>query len=505
VHLAKVASLAAQDVSVVEVIGRGAPEIVGTEAGFATLFPAQVCAAAPCAPGGIAPTFVRFDAQGAAVETQPIRIGEKHDAAAIAWSLDCTGDKCTALAATAASPTPVSLVDLAPRATPFRAPVVPPIPASAPRVTALKTLASGEPFAEIAAARVGDGSFVATITTAVDDDQAKKKGATVQVRDLDANGDPRGAPFTVTSRARTTGGVAIAAGDAPEDGAVVAWTARDGGANQVHVAKLNAKGRRTSEQQLTSSKAGASDVAIAWAGGGWIVAWVDQRDGNGEVYAARLDRDLTRTSKEERITNAPGDAGDIAIAVSGDRAYLTWSDPRDSTKDNFADVYFATLKSKDATRVGDELRVLATAAHSRSPAMAMSGDTAVVAWIEEAPMGLDGSNIGSYGAMVARIASGHLVREPSRMQLAGDGVASSVALEQGRSVRAYVTRATRTELVVDAVDLGGDAAPYAILSPQGAPSIDVALAPLAGWLFYADDAGEPGARRLRRATVLWRR
>ena len=509
-HVAKIAlgALAAEEIAVIAPQGRGAPEIAPTDAGFAMLFPAVVCAQSPCVPAGIAPTFVRFDAQGSAVETQPIRVGDKHDPAAVAWALDCAGDRCTALAALGATPTPVSVVDLAPRATPFHPPVVPPRPAGAPRVTALKTLAGGEPLAEVAAARVGDGALVATITSAVeDDDDKKKKGATVQVRELDANGDTKGAPFVVTTRARTSGGVAIASGDAPEDGAVVAWTAKDGAHNQVHVTKLNAKGRRTNEVQLTSSKGGASDVAIAWAGGGWMVAWVDQRDGNGEVYAARLDKDLNRTSKEERITNAQGDAGDVALLVQGERTYLAWADPRDSSKDNFSDIWFATLKTKDATRSGDETRVLATAAHSRSPSIAMAVDLPAIAWIEEAPMGLDANNMGAYGAMYVRMVGGRPLRDPVRLALAGEGLATAIALELTRAgVHAYVTRATRSDIVVDALDINGnDVTPFTLLAHEGPPSIDVALAPLGGWLFYADESGEPGERRLRRATLLWRR
>ncbi len=525
VHLSKVTpggSPAAQEIGAVEVQGRGAPELVATDAGFAMLFPASVCVSAsassapnapPCASSGIAPTFVRFDAQGIAGETQPIRLGDRHDAAAVAWSLDCAGDKCAALAATSETPTPVSLVDLAPRATPFRAPIVASLPASAPRVTVLKTLAAGEPFADLAVVRVGEGALLATITTASEDDEEKtekkkKPGAVVAVREIDANGDAKGPPFVVTSRARTLGGVAIAASGTPEDGAALVWTAKDGTSTQVHVTKLNAKGKRTNEVQLTSSKGGVADVTIAWAGGGWLVAWVDARDGNGEVYAARLDKDLNRTSKEERITNAPGDASDVALLVQGDRAYVAWADPRDSTKDGFADIWLAPLRTKDATRAGDELKILGTAAHSRTPSLALAGDVPVLAWIEEAPMGLDTSNMGSFGAMVARLDSrGRPQREPVRISLAGEGLATAIALEATRTgVRAYVSRASRAELGIDAMDLGTDASPaYSVLAVEGPPSIDIALAPLTGWLFYDDESGEPGERRLRRATVLWRR
>src|SRR5205807_2678156 len=109
--------------------------------------------------------------------------------------------------------------------------------------------------------------------------------------------------------------------------------------------------------QLTSAKGDASDVAIAWAGDGWVVAWVDARDGNGEVYATKLDTRLARVAKEERITRAPGDASDVAILARGDVVWLAWADPRESPNDGFADVYVASLRARDATKIDPETRV----------------------------------------------------------------------------------------------------------------------------------------------------
>lgn len=527
VHLAKVTAagaLGAQELAAIEVQGRAGVELVATDAGYAMLVAAQVCAGGSpderCAAPVSAPTFIRFDAQLAPTETHPLRLGVEHEVAALAWGLACAGERCLALTASSANPTPVSAANLSPRATPYRAPAVAARPPNAPRLTGLETLSGGEPYADLAVAKVGEGSQLALITSAVDEHEQKReqsgaeratarKDATVSVRTFDASGAMKGAPFVVTHRALTAGGVAIAAAGKPEDGAVVAWVARDGGDPQVHVTKLNAAGRRTNEVQVTSSKGDAADVSIAWAGDGWLLAWVDARDGNGEVYATKLDKDLNRTAKEERITNAPGDAGDVTLVVQGERAWLAWSDPRESPKDGFSDVYVTTLTTKDARRASDEVRVLATAAHSRSPSLALANDVPIVGWIEEAPLGLDTASMGAYGAMLAKLdPRGRPLREAVRAPLAGEGIATGITLTTaGRSVHAFLARSTREEVVLDAFDasLEPGVRAYSLLAIDGPPSIEVGMGTLGDWLFYDDEGAAPGDRRVRRATLLWRR
>ena len=127
------------------------------------------------------------------------------------------------------------------------------------------------------------------------------------VRTLDDEGRQHGPTATLTSRAVSIGGVALAPGGAPQDGVAVAWvTARDDPDRQVHVAHLDRHGRRTKEIELTTrAKGDVSSVAMAWAGDGWLVAWVDGRDGNGEVYATKIDRDLSGSRAKSASRTRP--------------------------------------------------------------------------------------------------------------------------------------------------------------------------------------------------------
>ena len=532
-HLAKVSTadgLSAQPVGSVEIASGAPPELTATSTGFALLAPAHACVAGAstgsCG-GPVVPTFVRFDGRLAPLQAEPVVLGEGAAATALGWGLRCAGERCLVLAASGETPTPIFAVDLEPRTSPFTTPVAPPSPPDAPRLTSLETIASGQPYEDLAAGRLGDATMVAMLASPAGDaadpgdsvhapgdtgDRGRPRGAgaVLTVRTLDDEGHQHGPTATLTSRAVSIGGVALVPGGAPQDGVAVAWvTARDDPDRQVHVGHLDRLGRRTKEIELTTRARGdVSSVAMAWAGDGWLVAWVDGRDGNGEVYATKVDRDLSRVAREERITNAPGDAGDVTLAVRNGVAWLAWSDPRESPREGLADIYATTLGVRDAKRASDEVRVLASAPHSRSPQLAPAdGDTAVLAWIEDVATGLEGPA----AAMVAVLdRNGRVTRAPSILPLSAEGRPTSIALAPSREgVRAIVVRSGTASLTLDALLLGADGMPatrpWPLLDVEAPASFDVAVA-LAGDTLVFDDVGNaPGDHHVRRAAVTWRR
>jgi hypothetical protein len=513
------------------------PELVVTEHGVGFLAPAPMCGLGDppgrCA-GPVVPSFVRLDAQLSVTQTEPLMVGESGTNAAVGWGLQCLGDRCAVLAAPDEVPTPVYAVDLRPRTSPFSPPVAARAPAGAPRVTGLTSITSGQPFADVAAVRVGAETFVAALAVG---SSGKPPGAarprtaatttatdyaSILLRRLDDSGQPLGAAGAVTSRARPLGGMALAPGGVPGDGAVLGWVARDDGRLQVHLAHLDAHGRRLREVQLTSARGDASDLAVAWAGDGWLVAWVDTRDGNGEVYAAKVDRDLNRVAPDERVTRASGDASDVALAIRGAVAWLAWSDPRESPAEGTADIYVARLRSRDARPMGEETRVLATAAHSRSPALAPTEEGALLGWIEDSPAGLEapGSSTTATGAMLARLdADGRVMGEPRKLAQA-DGRAQALEAADGRvtlvsmqptpgGARVVVCRSSREGMTLDAFVLSSagvastDPAPLLDLDASG--TFEVSLAPAGDAVYFTDLGSSPGDHRVRRAAIAWGR
>ncbi len=499
-----------------DVAGRGTFELLATARGFDFLADRRLCAPderGACS-GALAPVISRLSATGELVEEQVLR--DEDGPFGLAWSLRCAADRCAVLSARGDSPSRVSALEVAafadadagarprePVATVLR------IPDDAARAEAIVTLSAGETVTDIAAIPFGDATLVATLEGGALEDPRKPgaKAATLTTRLVDRKGAVL-EKQVVSTRALTVGGVALAPAEKLEDGALLSWVARENGDPEVHVTRLDKRGKRASDAQLTTTKGDASDVALAQVPGGWIVAWVDGRNKNGEVYATKVGPDLQRIAREERITTAPGDKTDVALLRQDDHVWLAWSDTRESPQDGFGDVYVAQLRPGDAKRAAGETRTLASAAHSRSPRLALTPGGVMVGWIEEAPMGVERPG-DAFGAMIVEFdRKAQLAAPPARIRLGGDGAAHAIALEARASgVVAVVARAAKDEVVLDAVDLGPagkTTQAWPLLPLEGPPSMDVVLELAQGALYFNDDGHEDKDRRARRASVTWK-
>jgi hypothetical protein len=499
--------LAARAGASFEVVGSAPAELVATHDGFALLAtPSPRCddRDGDCSQQGV-PMFLRYDKGLGFTQGEPLLLGEAHAPATFAWGLRCADEHCVALASTGSLPTPVFTVDLPRRASLVEAPPPPPSPPpGAPRGTATVTLASGKPYIDLAASSTAEGMLVATMAEA-SESAGKRTGAVIAVRAFDETGHPVEGETTLTRRAAPVGRVAMASMPTSEGGAAAAWAAGDGARAHVYIARLDSRGRSLKRVQLTESNSDASSVAIAWANDGWLVAWVDTRDGNGEVYATKVDRNLKRAAPERRITNAAGDAADVSLSTDGETAWLAWSDPRESPKEGVGDVFVTTLSTRDGKRKGDEVRVLATAAHSRSPVLvALDGGGAFLAWIEDAPPGIDARAM----AMFARLDnSGHTVGAPATLRMAGPGRPTTVALASSpEGVQAVIARSTDAGITLDALGFsrgGQQATSWPIAELDAPAAFDVVLA-LAGSALFYDDVGTTATdHRVRRLGISW--
>ena len=513
-HIANVDAASVRASTAVDVFSASS-DIASDGDGVALLATTRTCPPSvndeECLKSPPAPTIVRYDAKLNVTAVAPVSVPEG-EATALAWGIDCAKG-CAALVASGESPTPVFAFDAnGAKAGARLAKAIEPA-ADAPRVQSLATVAAKEAISDFAAARIASGTLLATMVMPGDDPKAQQHaaGATIAVRALDTAGVPS-APTTLTTHAMDLGGVAIAAADSDAGGALVGWVAKDGNDPQVHVARVDTNAKKSKELLVTTEKGEAADVAIAWTPGAWLVAWVDWRDGNGEVYLARVALDGSRVLGTERITRAPGDASDVTLlAPRGSQdAWLAWADPREDPREGFADIYAVKVHVKDGKKVGDEARVLATAAHSRSPSLAPYKDGVAIAWIEEAPLGEGGTDAhygtttASYGAMFAKLDDkGHPDGEPVRTRGAGEGFPTSLALafEDGY-LRAVAARAQEDAVVLDVYEWpgAGPVRAYPLAKLDGPPSMDVALALDQGVAFFDDELASSGGdeRRVRR-------
>ncbi len=497
----------------IELVGRGQPELAATTSGFAALATTANCEqdSTACLNADAVATVYRLDANAALSQREPLTF--LADPATLGWSMTCDDETCFTLAASpgpAGSPSRVRTVAVRPRpsakvaiAKPAQASTP---PSNGPRVVDVTAVLTGESVLDIASTSFGNAHVVATLSTSPALGARRGGGgeATLATRMIDESGAPQ-PPTILSTRALPASGVAIARGATPADGGAIAWVARDNGDPEVHVTRIDKRGRKVADLQLTTTKGDATDVTITWAGGGWIVAWVDGRDGNGEVYATKVSADLARVAREERITKAPGDASDLVAVAHGETVLLAWADPRESPKDGVADVFVSAVSARDAKRAMDEHRLLSTAAHSRTPHLASGPDGVYIAWIEEAPMGSATPGASGFGAFWAKLDDGaRPTDKPVRIPLAGEGAATSVTLDASPALHAVVARSTPDALVLDAADLSTPSTAAApLITLDGPPSLDVALVLEGGVLYFNDEGPQVADRRARRARIAW--
>ncbi|UQA60206.1 TolB family protein [Polyangium aurulentum] len=519
----------------------GPPDLAPDGDGFAaiTLAPASASEEPPAKDAPILPTFVRFGPDLSVRAAEPVRAepfvgGEsKEPVPYLTRNLSCHAGGCTTLASTAGAPATLAMIDLPVRKSPWRAPAWREADDVPPRPAAVTALYDGDHLAEVSSAELsGGGSLVAWVTYFIEGGEIGKKPkkaddtlATLGIRAISPTGVP-GQTQVLSRRAVSIGGVALAHAPSekgPETALV--WAQRDKNESQVQVAKLGPDGAKIAHKPLTAvprkpSKEGVpsevSDVAVAYApptdpaknDDGWIVAWVDTRDGNAEIYVARVDRTLRKVVPDRRITQAPGDSAEVQIAVRGTDTFLVWSDARQSPEEGYGDIHAVRLDTRSLQKVGAETRLFASAAHSRSPSVSLSGNKVVVAWIEEAAAEAKPGE--DPGVRVAMLDERGALAGPTQLVRGEEGSAvTSVALTcSGPKCRGVLTSALRETMILDAFELSPGAPPgplKALATLTGGVNVDVSpsfAGPSASSLFFGDDvAGGPG--RVRFMTIAW--
>jgi hypothetical protein len=82
----------------------------------------------------------------------------------------------------------------------------------------------------------------------------------------------------------------------------------------------------TRPTQISSSRKGAYEAALARVGDGFVAAWYDTRDGNAEIYIRSLDVEGRPVGPELRLTNGPEESYEASIARVGRQLVVAWYD-----------------------------------------------------------------------------------------------------------------------------------------------------------------------------------
>jgi hypothetical protein len=487
------------------------PELAASARGLAALTLARSCeksqSAESCAQAERLPMFVELDRDFSPLAAEPLRLSALSGGAVeLAWGLGCSARGCSALAALGSDPAPIYAVRLASRSEHWLAPAGRVEPQPPPRPASVEALSAIDPLADIAATRVGATTLAAWITyfdpttpwqrltKPAPDGRFEPLRALLQVRALPDSGEAPAAQ-TISLRARSLGGVALAAGAAQHGESLLVWTALDNGVPQVFATVVGADGKKLRQKMLTRSRGEKSDVAVASVGDGWVVAWVDERHADPELYAAKLNRFLQNVGPERRITAAAGAATGISMLPVGSQVLVAWADARDAEQPGAADPYVIALRAQDAAPLGKEQRLATTRPHSFSPKLARLASGAAIAWIEAEEGGLRVGRLDDRGGLVGPLAT-----------IDTNGAASGVSLEcdaEQCHVVAAVERGGRSELraaLWAPTSAAGKSARLLVLPGPASQNVSPTL--LGGTLFYADQIGDRG--RVRRMTIEWR-
>ncbi|HTV18278.1 MAG TPA: hypothetical protein VMG12_06395, partial [Polyangiaceae bacterium] len=476
--------------------------------GVVALTRALACApdATSCALPDPVPTYVELGAELEPVASEPLRLApESGKVADLGWGLHCSADACSALGALPATPVPIYGVELRARSRAWPA-AASRIEPALPRARGLRSVADGDPLADVTSARVAGGWLVATLSqfdettpyvrrkTPAPDGKLQPLRALLGVQVF--SGEGKSEPAKVISyRARSTSGIALARlGD---ERSLLAWTALDQQKPEVFATLLTKNGAPAGQKMISSGAGDVSALAATSLPRGSVVAWIADRDGEPRLFAARLNEELVRTAPEQRLSASGGFTG-LALARRGDEAWLAAT--RRGEREEM--LTLTRLDTKTAARRGDEITIQRSATSSLiSPVLVANGAGALLGWVERPLVG--GGDVAR--AFVAELdAEGKRVGEPlAVVSASGDPTALRIACDAGHCQGVIDARPPGGP-VLEGFDVRSGSAPEArvLAYRAGAPSDPPAFALADGALFHADRIEQRGS--LRRADIDWR-
>lgn len=470
------------------------------------------------------PVFVELDAALAPLAVEPLRLEHLRGANALAaWGLSCGSGPCVALATSPSDPTQVFMADLERRSDQWVSPVTREAPQTPPRIQSIQTVATLDPVSDIVVQKAGNREMSAWISyfdpslpwqrTAAPgpDGRTDPLQATLQVA---VSGSPQ--PFaveTISRRAQTLGGVALAPALSGRPGSLLAWTAMDNGVPQVFLTELDPNGKRLIQKVITRTRGAKSDVALAAVADGWVLGWIDERDGDPEVYLTKINRALRQTTPEFRLTRAAGAATNLILLNADERVHAVWSDARDPGRPGVADIFGAVVSGTDARVLKAEHSLFPTPGHSQLPQLALvnsaaKSSTVVLAWLD----GTQGDAEQPPSLLLATLNSeGTLLGTPTRLS---EGLTAPMGLALDCTPGSAPSPAP-CHLVID-TEIDGHTQLDAVLWTLGQDPVMKSLARLGNrgstgasvalqgnYLFFSDSSSQPNRGRVRRGLLEW--
>ncbi len=480
------------------------PELARSPRGLGALTVAPACEAErqPCG-GASVPVFVELDEQLRVVGSEPVRLADGGSAAALAWGLDCSQLPCSALAAPAQAPVPVHEVELRPRASRFAPAARAATVVAAPRLHAMRAVASADPLASIATARVDDTTLVTYLTqfdpntpyrtrsTPAPDGRLAPIRAILRIAPFGPDGQATSEPTVLSYRARSVGGVAMA--PAPPDRALVVWSALDTVQPEVFATLVGRGGQRVMQRILTKAPGEVHSVCAVALEDGFLAGWVDARAGHPAAWLGKLTSTLGRGARQREASSEGAPVQHMALLRAGTRVWMALVEGEAHAEQRLT---LTELSPSDAEPLGPPRVVTQGKGQGLGPvALAERGEGATLVWGEER------------GARLRELVLGSGSRgegEPHTIvELPSPARALSAQCEPGECHAAIDLRPAAGPHLGAVRWVPGSAGVARLLLRRGIAPLDgPGLALGRSALFYADREADKGW--LRRLEVEWR-
>lgn len=485
------------------------PEFARKGQGLVALTIASACTAADVAcEDRPVPSFVELGGTLEPLASEPLRLApEAGKSADLAWGLSCSSNACAVLGALTLAPVPIYGIELRAHSNQWL-PLARSVPsATRPRPTEMRALLRTDALADVRASAVGKGWLVATLTqfdestpyvkrtTAAPDGRLAPLRALLSVQPVNADGKVAGTERVISLRARATSGIALTR--APDNGALLGWTALDRQRPEVFATLLDRTGQPVVQRMVTLDAGEVSSLDATTLGQGFLLAWIAERNQGQQVFVAKLGADLNRTLQQP-LTFPPGTATALNLLASPDATWLAWVRDAESEQTLFV----TRIDPKTLARLGADVPIQSSQAGTLlSPSLVALGEGALLGWVERPALG--GQN-GSRAWLVELDANAKPKAEPMRIGAsAGDPAAVRLFCTSGHCLGALDSRPPSGHLLEGFVWEPGGAAPSAEplvrRATMGADS--PAFATVASALFYADRSDRRGL--LRRVDVEW--
>jgi len=129
--------------------------------------------------------------------------------------------------------------------------------------------------------------------------------------------------------------------------------------------------------RVTDAPRESENPAVAWTGTEYGVVWQDGRDENFEIYFTRLDSLGQKLVWDVRITDDPAHSWWPSLVWTGTEFGVAWADDRDGD----SEIYFARISST-GVKLGEDVRITSEG-DSGNPSIAWTGTEYGVAWLDD--------------------------------------------------------------------------------------------------------------------------